>query len=197
MARVPALGIEVIAPDLAELDKLLEKEILAALRREGTAKTWRPLAGVQRALKFKVEWQTLDVKLPTLKQRAQREEDESGEEKPSVLKQVATLLDPDRLAPAFEIDETVEQIADALTAAAPAERAARRPERGRQDGRGSRAGPPAGRLPPRGHAVLPDERGPDRGRPVRVRHVAGALHGPRPRGGEEAGRRCTWATWSS
>jgi ATP-dependent Clp protease ATP-binding subunit ClpC len=119
LARVPALDIEVIAPDLAELDKLLEKEILAALRREGHSKDLESLARVQRTLKFKIEWQTLDVKLPSLKQRAQREEDESGEEKPSVLKQVATLLDPDRLAPALEVDATVEQIADALTAARP------------------------------------------------------------------------------
>lgn len=119
LARVPALGIEVIAPDLADLDKLLKKEILAALRREGHAKDLESLAWVQRTVKFKVEWQTLDVKLPTLKQRAQREEDESDEEKPSVLKQVATALDPNRLAPALEINETVEQIADALTATRP------------------------------------------------------------------------------
>jgi ATP-dependent Clp protease ATP-binding subunit ClpC len=119
IARVPGLGIEVIAPDLADLDKLLEREILAALRREGFSKSLDALAWVQRALKFKVEWQTLAVKLPSLKQRAQREEDESGEEKPSVLKQIATLLEPERLSPALEMDEAVEQVADALTATRP------------------------------------------------------------------------------
>jgi ATP-dependent Clp protease ATP-binding subunit ClpA len=119
VARVPALGIEVIAPDIEELDTLLEKEIVAALRREGHSKDLASLAWVQRTLRFKVEWQTIDIKLPSLKQRAQQEEDESGEEKSSVLKQVATLLDPDRLAKALEVDETVEQIADALTAARP------------------------------------------------------------------------------
>jgi ATP-dependent Clp protease ATP-binding subunit ClpA len=116
---VPALDIEVIAPDLADLDKLLEKEILAALRREGTSKDLASLVWAQRTFKFKVEWQALPVKLPTLKQRAQRELDEAGEEKPSVLKQVATALDRERLAPALEVDETVEQIADALTATRP------------------------------------------------------------------------------
>ena len=154
----------------------------------GTSKDLASLAWVQRTLKFKVEWQTLDVKLPSLKQRAQREEDESGEEKPSVLKQVATLLDPDRLAPALGDRRDGRADRRRPDRHPPAERAARRPERGRQDGRGPRAGPPAGRLPPGGDAVLPDERGPDRGRPVRLRHVAGALHGPRPRVREEAGR---------
>jgi hypothetical protein len=81
---VPALDIEVIAPDLKDLDALVETEIPAALRREGHSRSLHALARVQRALKFLVEWQTLDVKLPSLKQRAQREEDESGEEKPSV-----------------------------------------------------------------------------------------------------------------
>jgi ATP-dependent Clp protease ATP-binding subunit ClpC len=119
LARVAALNIEVIAPNRVELDKLVEKEIVAALRRDGHSKSLHGLAWVQRALKFLVEWQSLDVKLPSLKQRAQRAEDDSGEEKPSVLKQVATLLEPGDMAPALEVDETVEQIADALTATRP------------------------------------------------------------------------------
>jgi ATP-dependent Clp protease ATP-binding subunit ClpC len=119
LARVPALDIEAIAPDREELDRLLEKEVIAALRRGGHSASLEKLAWTQRALKFKVEWQLLAVKLPSLKQRAQRAADDSGEEKPSVLRQVATYLNDAPLPPAFEMDETVEQIADALSAARP------------------------------------------------------------------------------
>lgn len=119
LARVPGLGIEVIAPDLDDLDKLLEKEILAALRRSGDSSSLERLAWRQRALKFKVEWQPVSIKLPTLKQRAMRELDEAGEEKPSVLKLVASPLESDRMTKAIEADEIVTQIADALTATRP------------------------------------------------------------------------------
>src|SRR5262245_33386915 len=119
LARVPTLDIEIIAPDMKELEELLEKEVVAALRREGHSASLAKLAWTQRALKFKVDWQSLSVKLPSLKHRAQRAIDESGEEKPSVLKQVATYLNDAPLAPALEMEATVEQIADALTAARP------------------------------------------------------------------------------
>jgi ATP-dependent Clp protease ATP-binding subunit ClpA len=119
LARVPCLGIEVITDEPEELDKLLEREIVAALRRDGSAATLSLLAWKHRAIKFKVEWLPINVKLPSLKQRAMKEEDGSGEEKPSVLKQVATLLNDTRLAPAFEFDETVTQIAEALTVSRP------------------------------------------------------------------------------
>src|SRR5262245_58243623 len=185
LARVPTLDIEIIAPDMKELEELLEKEVVAALRREGHSASLAKLAWTQRALKFKVDWQSLSVKLPSLKHRAQRAIDESGEEKPSVLKQVATYLNDAPLAPALEMEATVEQIADALTAA---ERAPRGRERCGQVGRGPRAGPSPRRLPTGRDTVLPDQRGPDRRRAVRVRDVAGALHRPGPRGREEAGR---------
>src|SRR5262245_29702279 len=119
LARVPGLDIEVIAPDLNELGERLEAEIVAALRRGGHSAGLEGLAWKQRALKFKVEWQTLTIKLPSLKHRAQREEGESGEEKPSILKQIATPMDPKRLTPAVEVSDLVEQIADALTATRP------------------------------------------------------------------------------
>src|SRR5262245_2819524 len=119
LARVAALEIEVIAPDREALDRLLEKEVIAALRRAGHSANLEKLAWTQRARKFKVEWQSLTVKLPSLKHRAQRAADESGEEKPSVLKQVATYLNDAPLPPAFEMDEAIEQIADALTADRP------------------------------------------------------------------------------
>jgi ATP-dependent Clp protease ATP-binding subunit ClpC len=119
LARVPGLGIEIIADGAGDLDELLEKEILAALRRDGDSACLAKLSWRQRALKFKIEWLPIGVKIPSLKQRAIKEEGESDEEKPSILKQVAILLEPERQAPAFAIDEAVTQIADALTAARP------------------------------------------------------------------------------
>jgi ATP-dependent Clp protease ATP-binding subunit ClpC len=119
LARVPGLDVEVIAPNLEELDERLEPEIVAALRRAGHSASLEGLAWKQRALKFKVEWQTLTVKLPSLKHRAQRAEDETDEEKPSVLKQAATPMEPERMPPAVAVDELVEQIADALTSTRP------------------------------------------------------------------------------
>jgi ATP-dependent Clp protease ATP-binding subunit ClpC len=119
LARVPGLDIEVIAPDRKTLDERLEAEIVAALRRGGHSAGLEGLAWKQRALKFKVEWQTLTVKLPSLKHRAQKKEDESGDEKPSLLKQVATPMEPERMPPAVEVGELVEQIADALTSTRP------------------------------------------------------------------------------
>jgi ATP-dependent Clp protease ATP-binding subunit ClpA len=119
LGRVPSLDIEVIAPDLDQLNRVLESEIIAALRRSGVTSSLAALAWTQRAIKFKVEWQTLPVQVPRLKHRAQREEDETGDEKPSILKQVATAMDADRQSAAIELDGLVEQIADALTAARP------------------------------------------------------------------------------
>jgi ATP-dependent Clp protease ATP-binding subunit ClpC len=119
LARVPGLGIEVIAPTAEDLTKLLESEIIAALRRDGDSASLARLAWRQRTWKFKVEWKPLAVSLPTLKQRAQREEDEAGEEKKSVLQQVATLMNDALLVRAYELETTVAAIADALTAPRP------------------------------------------------------------------------------
>ncbi len=119
LARVPGLDIEVIASDAEELDKLLAREIMAALRRDGSSMSLYTLAWRQRAVRFKVEWQPLKVKLPSLKHRAMKEQDELEEEKPSILKQVASILEPEKMSPAFEMEETVEQLADALTATRP------------------------------------------------------------------------------
>jgi ATP-dependent Clp protease ATP-binding subunit ClpA len=119
LARVPGLGIEVIASDTNELDERLESEIVAALRREGDSVSLEKLSWRQRAMKFKVEWLPLAVKIPSLRHRAQRAEDQSGDEKPSVLKQAATYLNDAPLPRAYELDDTIEQIADALTSVRP------------------------------------------------------------------------------
>ncbi|HVK09713.1 MAG TPA: AAA family ATPase [Gemmataceae bacterium] len=119
LARVPGLGIEVIAPTADDLPKLIESEIVAALRRSGDSATLARLAWRQRAWKFKVEWRSLSVSLPTLKQRAQREEGEAGEEKKPVLEQVATLMNGARLPRAYEAEAAVAAVADALTAPRP------------------------------------------------------------------------------
>ncbi|WP_052640030.1 AAA family ATPase [Zavarzinella formosa] len=118
VARVPMLGIEVIVPPGEEVQKTLEREILAALRRTGAAAKLEPLTWLQRGIKFRVDWQTVDVAIPTLKQRGQREKSKDVEQ-PKVLPQVATLLNNTELKPGHEVDDIVEQLADGLTAERP------------------------------------------------------------------------------
>lgn len=118
LARVPMLGIEVIVPSGEELQKTLEQEILATLRRTGAAAKLDSLVWLQRGIKFRVDWQTIDVIIPSLKQRAQQARSKDAEQ-PKVLPQVATQLDPGNLQPGYEVDTVVEQLADGLTAERP------------------------------------------------------------------------------
>ncbi len=118
LARIPMLGIEVIVPPGEKLQETLEREALAALRRTGAAAKLEPLVWLQRGIKFRVDWQTIDAPIPTLKQRGQKEKSKDGEQ-PKVLSQVATLLNDMDLKPGYEVDDTVEQLADALTADRP------------------------------------------------------------------------------
>ncbi|MDB5307399.1 MAG: ATP-dependent Clp protease ATP-binding subunit [Gemmataceae bacterium] len=119
LARVAELGIEVIADPKDDLDTVLRREALSALRRLNLSTGLKPLAGVQTTSGFRVEWVDVTTPIPTLKERAARAETGDGGEKKSVLRKVATALTPDRLDPAFEVDEVVRQVAESLTAKPP------------------------------------------------------------------------------
>ncbi|MCI0700949.1 MAG: AAA family ATPase [Planctomycetia bacterium] len=118
MARVLELGIEVIADPSDNLVSLLRSETLAALRRLDLSTGLKPLASVQTTLGFAVEWETLVVRVPSLKDRAIRAETEEEQGKKPLLQQIATLLGRDR-EKTYEADETVNELEQALTANPP------------------------------------------------------------------------------
>ena len=119
LARVAELGVELIADPKDDLDEVLRREALSALRRLNLTPKLKSVVGVQTTTAFASEWVTLGVPLPSLKDRAVAAEAEAGLNKKSVLGEVATLMRPSRLDPAFECDDAVRRIADALAAKPP------------------------------------------------------------------------------
>jgi ATP-dependent Clp protease ATP-binding subunit ClpA len=119
VARVPELGIEVIADPAEDLTEVLRRESLAALRRLNLSTGLRSLAAVQTTAAFALEWVELKVLVPTLKERAIKEETEADEPKKSVLAEVTSPLGGSAREAAHEADETVRQVAEALTAKPP------------------------------------------------------------------------------
>ncbi|MBY0459064.1 MAG: AAA family ATPase, partial [Gemmataceae bacterium] len=114
LARVIELGVEVIADPGDNLVSFLRKEALAALRRHDLSVSLKALAPVQSTFGFAVEHRTLSVRIPTLKDRVLRAEQESQEGKKSLLQQVGTLLGRDD-EKTYEVDEAVEELSRALT----------------------------------------------------------------------------------
>ncbi len=118
LARVPAVGIEVIALPKDDLNAILERETLSALRRLNASANLRNLSAVQTTADFRIEWVDVPVKLRSLKQRAEQVEGDESEKK-TALQQVATLLVPAQQEAAYEVEEAVRQVVDALTARPP------------------------------------------------------------------------------
>ena len=118
LARVAELGIEVIAEPGDDLVSLLRRETTAALRRLNLSTGLKPLAAVQTTRGFAVEQVTLAVRVPTLKDRAIRTESDEQDGKKSLLQQIATQLGRDR-DKTYEADDTVNELAQALTANPP------------------------------------------------------------------------------
>jgi ATP-dependent Clp protease ATP-binding subunit ClpA len=117
-ARILELGIEVIAEPGADLDELLRKEALAALRREKRSVDLKSLAPIQTTAAFQIETGTITASIPNLKERALREENDLDDKK-SILDEAASKLDPAKCEPAFGLDEIVSQIAESLAAKPP------------------------------------------------------------------------------
>jgi ATP-dependent Clp protease ATP-binding subunit ClpA len=117
LARIVELDIEVIAETSDNLTAVLRREALSALRRTNLSVGLRTLARVQTTQAFELEWTNLQVKTPTLKDRALRA-DQSGDEKRTLLQKLATQFRGTE-EPAYEIEETVEEIDKALTANPP------------------------------------------------------------------------------
>lgn len=113
-AFVPALGIAIVSKDETEFDKQIEAEIRRALVRSGAAKSLGELRLLERVARVGVEPQELAIELKTAKQRAQDEDRE--DEKKSILDEAATDLNRENLRAAYEADDAVEQLANALLA---------------------------------------------------------------------------------
>jgi len=118
LARIVELGIEVIVPPGEDLDETLRSEALAELRRKKLSVGLKDLAPVQTTAAFAIENATILAEIPSLKERATREETDADAKK-SVLDEVATRLDPRRLEPAFHLDHVLTLIAESLAAKPP------------------------------------------------------------------------------
>ncbi|MBL8148497.1 MAG: ATP-dependent Clp protease ATP-binding subunit [Blastocatellia bacterium] len=114
---IPALGIEVIAKDHKELDKLVEREVRAELMRRKALSSLEPLIWLQRIASLSLKDVSVSADIKTPKKLAQGEKD-SKEEK-NILDEVAIDLTKQKLEPAFEVGETVKDLAEVLVGRAP------------------------------------------------------------------------------
>lgn len=118
IAYLPVLGIEVLAENERQLGELLVPQIRSALARRKSATSLRDLVMLDGRRELHLKRMKLAVRLPTLKQAAQREKDSLGKQK-SVLKQVATDLTRISASPVYERDELLASIAHWLTGRTP------------------------------------------------------------------------------
>ena len=118
IAAVPALGIEVLADNEQQLAEQLGPQIRSALARRRSAESLRDLVMLANVRRLDVRPLTVAVKLPTLKQAAQQEQDSAASQK-SVLKEAATDLTRQPHPPLFERDELVARLAQLLSGRSP------------------------------------------------------------------------------
>jgi ATP-dependent Clp protease ATP-binding subunit ClpC len=118
IARVPALDIEVLANDREKLPDLVASHIRFALMRTGANRSLWELVLLQRCKKLRVRPLRLTARIPTPKRtvmgRTRSEQDDK-----SVLTAVASDLVAEPPPQAFEIDDVVKRLADALTGRRP------------------------------------------------------------------------------
>ena len=112
LAYLPALGIEVIDTDRAEIEGRLEKEVRGALFRLGVLESLPKLAMLQRTQKIHLTTRQSRVKLVSPRAQAKRLEGD----KPSkpIIDQVGVDLGELPLARAYELDELTARMADTL-----------------------------------------------------------------------------------
>lgn len=126
IAFLPDLGLETILTDEAIVQQptpqairpFVKEEIELALGRWHIRGSLRELLWYQRARSWKIVPWEVQTEVPTLKQIAIRQQQETDAEK-SVLKEVGTNLSSVSSGKAFENEATVEQLAQVLTARQP------------------------------------------------------------------------------
>ena len=118
VAYVPALGIEVVAAREDELLKRLPEHVRFALRRTKVAGSLHRLALTQRVREVSVEPMELLATVKDPKQLAREAEQEQEPARP-VIDEVGIDLTRHALTPAYEMEATVDRLADALTGRSP------------------------------------------------------------------------------
>jgi ATP-dependent Clp protease ATP-binding subunit ClpC len=113
IAYVPALGIEITGRDLEDLNSQIEAQIHAHLLRLKKTTSLGKLMWFERIQKLTLVNSTFDATIQTPKQIA-RSLDAAIEDQQSTLEEVATDLTKEKLPQAYEIDETVQRLADLL-----------------------------------------------------------------------------------
>ena len=117
-AYIPALRIAVLSKKAAGFAEKIEKEIVAALRRDGYTKSLQYLRWLERIESVSLQTEEIAVTLPTAKQRAIAEESDETEEK-SVLEEVGTDLTKTNLTAAYEVEKQTAFLAEIFKAKQP------------------------------------------------------------------------------
>ena len=117
LAFVPALELQVLAHDAAELESTLRSEIRTALIRHHAHTKLDILARCQRAIDVRTAILTVvTTRVPPRQRHRDREKPKAAQ---SVLTDVATMLPETRLGPAYEVDDLVSRLAKPIAAKVP------------------------------------------------------------------------------
>ena len=114
IAYVPALGIEVISAKLDDLTSMLENHVRAELMRRRATSNLLQLMMLERTRGFNVMRVRSMATIRTPKHIA-ASSGQSEEKKTSALEQTAHDLTKQKFSPAYEVDNTVARLAEALT----------------------------------------------------------------------------------
>ncbi|MBX7219399.1 MAG: AAA family ATPase [Blastocatellia bacterium] len=118
IAYVPAFQIEVIAPLNADLGAQVQQEILAEVKRQKLNTTLDGMMWLARFDTVQVRVLSYSPDLETPKKTATRKE-EPEEKETSILGEVGVNLTWQRMYPAYEVEDVVQKLADALTGKQP------------------------------------------------------------------------------
>jgi ATP-dependent Clp protease ATP-binding subunit ClpC len=114
-ALVPQLNIEVVARREAELPQRLAEQIASTLKRTKLAQSLFSLAMTQRCSELSLTPATIKIRYRTAKQVARRDEEEHEGSAKLIIHDTGQVLDEAPLKPAYEIEEIVAQLADAMS----------------------------------------------------------------------------------
>ena len=109
---VPTLGIEVLGDKEGTFEELISRNILGELQRRGAGSSLSEIIWYQRIYRLTLEAQQISMNVQT--PRKKFEEASEAPSTPSVLKDVATLLNPIRPPRAYEMEEELRQLAELL-----------------------------------------------------------------------------------
>ena len=119
VAYVPALDIVVLGEKPEKFDELVRSHIKFALFRKKAAISLWQLSQLQRTQDLQVDQMSFKPVLPTPKQRKKGKEDRRSQKKGerSILSEIGIDLTKDSFSRAYEVEEILNRIADALTGA--------------------------------------------------------------------------------